>query len=619
MSTRYLRRVLREQEQLQQQQSLVDARPEPDEEDEEEGGGSADVGPSRNLFDLLNDDDDQKNHPVLANPSKVVSSAGGKSKKKKQKKKNRDDGNSMKDISEESIDAILEELAIDTKTINHEEITEVQLNTHNYGVSSLLAVDPKFLKAEDELRRIFGSKIVRSFENDRNGGSSRQVRGGRRMTLSLRKTMLVSASVNWPKWEGDLSMELLETKGGVNYFRYVHSPSYSQAQRIFEAAKEAHDINVVAGILMYYPYHIETLLTIADMYKFSGEHQHSADTIAKCLFALECAWHPLFSPVQGNCRLKYTHETNKPLFTALSSHMQNIERRGCHRSALEVCKLLLALDDDDPMGAIFSIDYFALRAEEYTWLERFVEEYKSDASICLFPNFSYSLAVCQFYLERDAASKGLVLEDDKSSSTDLMKQALMLHPLVLKRLVEKTPLKDSVWTKILNHPFFGSAQAGSPSLDHLIKIYVERNYVLYRYPDLQNFLKEAAHSVIELLNMNSTEVKDWACVRKEVFPSDKNEYSHLQISDFSDTVPTIPPDDLRQFMVHPQMVHGMQNADMGAVPHGAHGAIAGGDRPPPREVVGRNPGLVFLESLLPWIDYGAHEHGHQDDHDQVDQ
>ncbi|KAK1256850.1 hypothetical protein QJS04_geneDACA015522 [Acorus gramineus] len=588
MSTRYLRKVLREQEQLQQQQSLVDAGPEPDEEDEEEG----DVGPSRNLFDLLNDDDDQEveeevvnekssdfveeKPSVLANPSKVVSSAGGKSKKKKQKKKNRDDGNSMKDRSEESIDAILEELAIDTKTIN--------------GVSSLLAVDPKFLKAEDELRRIFGSKIVRSFENDRNGGSSRQVRGGRRMTLSLRKTMLVSASVNWPKWEGDLSMELLETKGGVNYFRYVHSPSYSQAQRIFEAAKEAHDINVVAGVLMYYPYHIETLLTIADMYKFSGEHQHSADTIAKCLFALECAWHPLFSPVQGNCRLKYTHETNKPLFTALSSHMQNIERRGCHRSALEVCKLLLALDDDDPMGAIFSIDYFALRAEEYTWLERFVEEYKSDASICLFPNFSYSLAICQFYLERDAASKGLVLEDDKSSSTDLMKQALMLHPLVLKRLVEKTPLKDSVWTKILKHPFFGSAQAGSPSLDHLIKIYVERNYVLYRYPDLQNFLKEAAHSVTELLNINSTEVKDWACVSKEVFPSDKNEYSHLQISDFSDTVPTIPPDDLRQFMVHP-----------------------------PREVVGRNPGLVFLESLLPWIDYGAHEHGHQDDHDQVDQ
>ena len=42
---------------------------------------------------------------------------------------------------------------------------------------------------------------------------------------------------------------------------------------------------------------------------------------------------------------------------------------------LQVCKLLLSLDLDDPMGAMFSIDYLSLRAEEYAWLEQFSEDY----------------------------------------------------------------------------------------------------------------------------------------------------------------------------------------------------------------------------------------------------
>ena len=43
-------------------------------------------------------------------------------------------------------------------------------------------------------------------------------------------------------------------------------------------------------------------------------------------------------------------------------YMQSLSRRGLHRTALEVCKLLLALDSDDPLGALCTIDYLALRA-----------------------------------------------------------------------------------------------------------------------------------------------------------------------------------------------------------------------------------------------------------------
>jgi len=77
--------------------------------------------------------------------------------------------------------------------------------------------------------------------------------------------------------------------------RYVHSSSYGQAQRAFEAPQAIHDLNGVASILMHHPYHLDSLLTMADYFKFAGEHQISAEAISKCLYALECAWHPMFT------------------------------------------------------------------------------------------------------------------------------------------------------------------------------------------------------------------------------------------------------------------------------------------------------------------------------------
>ncbi|XP_058102417.1 uncharacterized protein LOC131246371 [Magnolia sinica] len=620
MSGRLLKKVLREQEE-ERLRKFAD----PEVDDAEESDTSPDrPAPSRNLFDLLDDqeveldnddetstgDADAQESSVTKVSSDVIQSTNRKTKKKK--KRNKEDPTSAKNNTEKQLDLILESLSIDTnrqaesvktKTAN----AKGQANSVKHCASSILAVEPKFLRAENELRRIFGSKVVSSFENNHNSGSSRQMHGGRRGprgSHNPRKTILVTPSGFWPRWDGSLSMELLETKDDQHFFRYVHSSSYIQAQRAFEAAKAIHDLNGIASILAYHPYHIESLLAIADVLKFSGEHQSSADAIGKCLFALECAWHPLFSPLQGNCQLKYGHDTNKPIFSALFSHMQNMDRRGCHRSALEVCKLLLSLDSDDPMGAIFCIDYFSLRADEYAWLERFAEEYRSDNSLWLFPNFSYSLAICRFYLERDAASEASTAHTEKATSVDLMRQALMLHPLVLKKLVEKVPLKDSAWTEILKHAFFGSAKAGSPSLDHLISIYVERNYLLWRFPDLQKLLKKAAQLVIESLNLNGSEARDWACVRKETFLSEKNEYSHLLISDFSDSVSTMP-DDLRNLMIDPHMAHAMQNVDQAANPEGARA---------PREVLNRHPMMVLLESVLPWIHYGDNADGHQMDH-----
>jgi len=152
-------------------------------------------------------------------------------------------------------------------------------------------------------------------------------------------------------------------------------------------------------IVNQHPYHIDSLLTLAELYRQMGESQRSADLLERCLYALECAWHPWFNVTTGRCRLDFGWNPNKSLFVSLFKHMQHLDRRGCHRTALEVCKLLLSLDSDDPMGALFCIDYFAVRADQYQWLQRLVHEYGADRSLSLLPSFSLSLALAQFHIE----------------------------------------------------------------------------------------------------------------------------------------------------------------------------------------------------------------------------
>ncbi|CAH9110642.1 unnamed protein product [Cuscuta epithymum] len=625
MSGRQMKRILKEQEDALQKQQ--------DSEDDSDSPGSSSLS-KKNPFDILDEEDseekeqldnydgvgqadkpeitkksstvknDEKHSSIVTDTNNTFVSSNLKSKKKKKKIKEK--SHSATRNSQKGLEDILENLSIrgscEDMAPHSREENLFNISGIKKSSNPILQIDPKFLSAENELRRIFGSKVVSSFERNNQSGSSRPVRGSRRGGSNHRKTILVQPSEHWPRWDGSLTMELLGNNDEFNYFRYVHSASYSQAQRAFEAAKAIHDLNGIVNVLMHHPYHIDSLATLAEYYKFSGELQMSSDATARCLYAMECAWHSMFTPFQGNCQLKYSHETNRPFFTVLFSHMKNMDRRGCHRSALEICKLILSLDSDDPIGALFCIDYYSLRAEEYSWLERFSEEYKSDNSLWLFPNFSYSLAICRFKLENleeDGEKKTELL---KAGSSDLMKQALMLHPNVLRKLVAKVPLKDQAFSRIVKYGLFSSEKSGSLSSDHLVNIYVERSYLIWRLPDIQKFLKDSALMVIEMLDKKEADAKDWACVRKEAFSSDKNEYSHLLVSDFSDSVPTLPPDNLQNFMVDPRMVNNV----------GEEAANR-----PVRDLSNRNALAVLFESMLPWVDYGTehiaedHPHGHE--------
>ncbi len=74
---------------------------------------------------------------------------------------------------------------------------------------------------------------------------------------------------------------------------------------------------------------------------------------------------------------------------------QALSRRGLHTTALEFAKLLLALDPEDPLGALCCVDYFALRAQQFRFLHRLADEFDGDGSLRLLPNFAFSLALAR--------------------------------------------------------------------------------------------------------------------------------------------------------------------------------------------------------------------------------
>uniref|UniRef100_A0A1J3CU59 Transcription factor 25 n=1 Tax=Noccaea caerulescens TaxID=107243 RepID=A0A1J3CU59_NOCCA len=626
MSGRLLKKVLQEHEESKLRNHPDEELENEEEDDDEHLGDSVGGRSSINPFDLLNDGDEDPDseketevddESIVEKKDEDLHPASKNKSKKKKKKKNKETRSNVAK-AEIDLDETLEALSLDVNSKKQEKIQETKAlgeSSKKAPSRSALEIDPKYLNLENELKRMYGSKVVRSLESSSQGGgaggSSRQGRLGRRGVHHITKTVLISPMENWARWDRSFSMEFLETKDGCNYFRYTHSSSYEQAHRAFQAAQATHDLNGVASVLRNHPYHIDSLITMADYFKFTGEHEMAADAIGKCLYGLERAWHPMFTPFQGNCRLKFSHETNKPFFKTLFAHMRNMDRRGCHRSALEVCKLLLSLDTDNPVGALFCVDYFALRAEEYAWLEQFSEEYQSDNSLWLLPNFSYSLAIARVYLEKMESSSTHV-DTSKSSSLDLMMQALKLHPTVLKKLVDKVPLKDQAWTKILKHSYFRSDESKNPSLDHLIKIYVERNYLIWRLPDVQKLVGSAADLVIKSLEENKSEAEDFFRAREEAFPAKKNEYSHLSTHDFSDSMPTLPPDNLQNFVAADPRMGGEQVAAGGGGQHQA-------PLPRPRDLANRNALAVLFESILPWAQYGdgddeiEHDAHHQPD------
>ncbi|KAG0050167.1 Transcription factor 25 [Gryganskiella cystojenkinii] len=490
--------------------------------------------PARNLFALLDDDDEQDNgdsdeeeeEEKAAAPVKTASSASKKKKKKKskaaastnpfdalqdtdttetpskssispsqpsepstattssaknkKKKKGKAVVKSMEEMSVEEFERSLQQMTNQLGTVTAGEATISR--PAQTPLKQLLAVDTRFLDADAEMKKMFGARVVNSEIKDR------------RYAKVAKKALLAQPRGTWPvRKASGLSMEIVDgvDKDGnenVTTFKIVHSEYYQKTQLRFLSAVASYDPNNLVALLRESPFHIDCLLQLSEVSKHNGDNGLAGEFIEQALYAFEKSFHSLFNITSGSVRLSFMEVENRSFFLAIHRHIQFLGRRGCWRTAFEFNKLLLSLDPThDELGSLLSIDFYALKAEEYTYLLKLYDRLKEEHQLQKLPNFAYSIALAQFQLEQKDGNNEGSNSNQHEKSSKMLQRAILMFPTAVPLLADQGSF--SADSEMAGEPAFYPAKDLPEVMDLYIHLFTSRNFALWKEPEVISWLK----------------------------------------------------------------------------------------------------------------------------------
>ncbi|KAM8946114.1 ribosome quality control complex subunit TCF25 isoform 2-T2 [Pelodytes ibericus] len=396
----------------------------------------------------------------------------------------------------------------------------------------LLHIEHRNLSAETELKKYFGSRAVMGDQRPR-----------QRQRALHRSTWLTSPKSTWPRYsKTGITMSLLESRRGIQQFTFVHQRDYQQVQFKFLDAVESMDPNHIVLLLQTNPYHVDSLLQLSDVCRQHEDQEMARDLIERALYNLECSFHPMFSFTSGICRLDYSRAENRGFFLALFKHMYFLEKRGCPRTALEFCKLILSFDEEkDPLCMLLLIDFLSLRAREYAFLVRVFEEWETLRNLSQLPNFAFSVPLALFQIsQQDNLS-----ESEKRTSLDranyLVQQALLMFPAVLLPLLDCCGVQPDA--AVSSHSFFGAVAQYSqpPALSQLVALYVGRCHGLWKEPAVMLWLEQNVREVLRRVDSGDPFTKECEQRRKVRYLSaPRNIYRHVILSEIKGASTGLP-------------------------------------------------------------------------------
>lgn len=524
------------------------------------------------------------------NETEYLSSAAEQAKKKKKKRKKKGGGKHVgssarrssednADVSDMSVsrtttfsvrnlkleerdsDGILETFSVPSPKLASVSTAKVKV---------LLNIQHKNLNAVNEMRRMFGSKVIQTEKASARLVKNKRSRNARVAAVSTsRNTWLVTPKETWqPVTRMGLSMNLAHPHHGdqvssptggpssmggggggagsnssnqtggssdVIYFNFEHNKAYRALQERFLAAVESNDTENIVRILDSQPYHIDSLIQLGELCKMSEEMATAADLIEHVIYALESAFHPMFSLTAGNCRLDYRRQENRSLFVALFKHAQYLEGRACPRTALEIAKLIMTFDPvGDPLAMILAVDYYAIRSRQFEWLIELYREWEASHNLAQLPNMAYSYAMAEFYEERN---RGAATEKADAA----LQYALLMFPGVLKPLLEEIGVQ--IDARVNGHNYFGAGALKTQpvALQQLTALYVCRSKLVWRDAELLPWLERNTNVVLDRVDGKEEVVAEYAVKRTARYKNPPREIlRHIVLSDFKEKVPLMP-------------------------------------------------------------------------------
>ncbi|CAL5867647.1 uncharacterized protein PFLUO_LOCUS1866 [Penicillium psychrofluorescens] len=516
MSSRAIRKLqkLREQEQLEQAQQ--------DESSDDEPARPA--KPKFNAFDLLNAGNEEDgaeseedireattSEPVEPESTPVKSKTANKKRKKKKKAAKAavpDDETlaNSDDTQLDEIDKALKELATgDQPAIGVGATASIETDSPDASfpktTAALLSVEPKYLNATNEMRRLFGNVVLENFDQPADSGTGRRrdrnretVDLGRALTgryspasrgqslagVTLRRNVLMQGRDEWPRApSGGLGMEVVEKLPfGDTVYRIVHNAAYQDVQRQFDLCVESMDPQRLIQHLQYNPYHISTLLQVSEVAKHQGDHAVSADLLERALFNIGRSAHSSFGNrlKEGQARLDFLHGENRELWLVGWRYMANLGMKGTWRTAYEWAKLLLSLNDTDPYCIRLLIDHLALRGREYAQFVELCTQTRFSRDWADLLNIQCSLVMAYLRLNRPQECR------------QQLQMAMSRYPWVFNRLAQELDLQHipkQIWGKM----------PPTDSHELFMELYISRAKDLWNTPEAVSLIMEVADSL----------------------------------------------------------------------------------------------------------------------------
>uniref|UniRef100_A0A2K6FEA9 TCF25 ribosome quality control complex subunit n=1 Tax=Propithecus coquereli TaxID=379532 RepID=A0A2K6FEA9_PROCO len=352
----------------------------------------------------------------------------------------------------------------------------------------------------------------------------------------------------------DRILERIEDSGGLNhpgpaplsarkhvlYVEHRHLNPDTELKRYFGA-------RAVLGeqvLLQTSPYHVDSLLQLSDACRFQEDQEMARDLVERALYSMECAFHPLFSLTSGACRLDYRRPENRSFYLALYKQMSFLEKRGCPRTALEYCKLILSLEpDEDPLCMLLLVDHLALRARNYEYLIRLFQEWEGHRNLSQLPNFAFSVPLAYFLLSQQTDLPEQELGSAREKASLLIRQALTMFPGVLMPLLEYCSVRPDA--TVASHRFFGpNAEISQPpALSQLVSLYLGRSHFLWKEPATMSWLEENVRQVLQAVDAGDPAVEACESRRKVLYQrAPRNIHRHVILSEIKEAVAALPPD-----------------------------------------------------------------------------
>ncbi|XP_064168016.1 transcription factor 25 isoform X1 [Anguilla rostrata] len=468
----------------------------------------------------------------LPETEKGTCTVGNKAnKKKKKKKKKASTGETQQEeATGDDIDALLETIE-KTNGLSYQK--ESCCST---GSRYVLYVEHRNLNPETELKRYFGARAVLGDQRPRQ--RQRQFHRGSGSWMTIAKD-------TWPRYSRPgITMSLLESREGLQHFTFEHNRDYQHVQFKFLDAVESMDPSNIVALLQINPYHIDSLLQLSDVCRIQEDQEMARDLVERALYGFECAFHPVFSLTSGTSRLAYQRAENRAFYLALYKHMMFLEKRGCPRTALEFCKLILSLDpDNDPLCMLLMVDFLCLRSREYTSLIRLYEEWEVHRNLSQLPNFAFSVALAHYHLSLQEELPESESALTKQRSDRLLQNALLMFPGVLLPLLELCTVQPDA--AVSSHVFFGpKSQLGQPpALSELLSLYVGRSFPLWKEGGVMVWLEGNVREVLRRVDSSDPAVEDCANKRKQRYQSaPRNIHRHVILSEIKEATATLPLD-----------------------------------------------------------------------------